>query len=140
MKRIARLTVGILGVPTSERLRSGLVVPTVLLALAVVLVLPHSGRSAPLAVDLVAKEFLFAPKDVTARTGAIVFVVQNQGAIEHNLVVGLPGGKRLAQIEIIEPGETRRIEASLPAGTYNIYCGLPGHKEAGMVATLRVNP
>ena len=114
--------------------------PTVLLALTVVLILAHSGRSAPLAVDLVAKEFLFAPTDVMAKPGAIVFVVQNRGAIEHNLVVAVPGGKRFAQIEIIEPGETKRIEASLPPGTYSIYCGLPGHKEAGMVATLRVNP
>jgi plastocyanin len=91
-------------------------------------------------VGLVAKEFLFTPKDVITKTGDVVLVVKNQGAIEHNLVVEVLGGGTLAQIAIIEPGETKWIEASLPPGTYNIYCGLPGHKEAGMVATLRVNP
>jgi uncharacterized cupredoxin-like copper-binding protein len=89
---------------------------------------------------LVEKEFQFTPNDLTAKTGEMVFVVSNQGLIEHNLVVDVPGGNKLAEIAIIEPGETRMIKTSLPPGTYRIYCGLPGHKEAGMVARLRVNP
>jgi uncharacterized cupredoxin-like copper-binding protein len=111
----------------------------VVAALGVVLSMPHSGRSAPTAVRLVAKEFLFAPSDVMAQQGQISFVVTNQGAIEHNVVVET-GGTKAMEIAILEPGETRRIDASLPPGTYVIYCNLPGHREAGMVATLRVNP
>jgi hypothetical protein len=42
--------------------------------------------------------------------------------------------------EDIEPGQTRRVTASLPAGIYTIYCSLPGHRDAGMAATLRVSP
>jgi uncharacterized cupredoxin-like copper-binding protein len=44
------------------------------------------------------------------------------------------------EFAILEPGETRRFDVSLPAGTYVIYCSLPGHREAGMVASLRLNP
>jgi len=115
-------------------------VPSFLLALAAVLALAHPVGSAPRAVELVAKEFLYAPKDVAVQTGDVTFVVSNEGEIEHNLVVGVLGGKAFAQITMIEPGETRSIQATLPAGTYKIYCSLPGHRDAGMVATLRVTP
>lgn len=103
---------------------------------------PAAGRPAASATQLglIAKEFLFDPKDFTVGTGEIVFVVKNQGAIEHNLVLEVPGGKTVAQIAIIEPGQTTRVTATLPAGTYTLYCSLPGHRDAGMAATLRVTP
>ena len=131
--------VGCSSVGRTKRSRHALVVASVLLALAAAPMLALPGRSAP-TVGLVAKEFQFTPNDLTAKTGEMVFVVSNQGLIEHNLVVDVAGGNKIAQIAIIEPGETKMIKTSLPAGTYRIYCGLPGHKEAGMVATLRVNP
>jgi cell division septation protein DedD len=113
------------------------IVPAVLLALGVVLSLAHSGRSAPPSVGLVAKEFLFDPKDITVGTGEIVFVVKNQGAIEHNVVLESPGGETVAQIAIIQAGQTRTVTAFLPAGIYTLYCSLPGHRYAGMTASLR---
>jgi|AmaraimetFIIA100_FD_contig_71_2317566_length_2439_multi_6_in_0_out_0_2 uncharacterized cupredoxin-like copper-binding protein len=111
-----------------------------LVALSVVLMFPDAVRSSPSTIRLVAEEFRFTPKEVTIPTGDIAFAVTNQGEIEHNLAVEDPGGKRVVQIAIIEPGETKSITASLPAGTYVIYCTLPGHREAGMAATLRVRP
>jgi uncharacterized cupredoxin-like copper-binding protein len=114
--------------------------PSALAALAAVLLLPYLGRGASPTVELAAKEFSFTPKETTANAGGITLVVQNQGAIEHNLVVAASGGNAVAQIAIIEPGETSVLQASLPPGTYTLYCNLPGHRDAGMVATLRVNP
>ena len=122
------------------RLRIAVVAPAALLALSALLSLAHSGRSASPPVRLIAKEFLFDPKDITVGTGEIVFVVKNQGSIEHNLVLASLGEKTVAQIAIIEPGQTREVAASLPAGIYAIYCSLPGHRDAGMAATLRVRP
>jgi uncharacterized cupredoxin-like copper-binding protein len=87
---------------------------------------------------LIAKEFMFDPKDVVVGPGEIAFVVKNQGAIEHNLVLEVPGGKTVTQIAIIEPGQTTKVTVSLSAGVYTLYCSLPGHREAGMAATLRV--
>jgi cell division septation protein DedD len=133
----------VIGDSTARRptwLRIALVARTALLALSAVLSLAHSGRSGPLSVGLIAKEFLFSPKDVTVGTGEIAFVVKNRGAIEHNLVLESLGGETAAQIAIIEPGETTTVTASLPAGIYTIYCSLPGHRDAGMAATLRVSP
>ena len=124
-----------------ERLRITVVALATVLAFSAVLMLAHSGRSAPPPVGLIAKEFLFDPKDVTvAGTGEIVFVVKNQGAIQHNLVLEVPGGKTVTPVAIIEPGQTTRVTFSLPAGSYTLYCSLPGHREAGMAATLRVRP
>jgi uncharacterized cupredoxin-like copper-binding protein len=91
-------------------------------------------------VELVAKEFVLIPKDTAVQAGNVTLIVKNQGAIEHNLVVDIQRGQPVAQIAIIEPGETRRVEISLRPGTYRLYCNLPGHEDAGMVATLRVNP
>ena len=36
------------------------------------------------------------------------------------------------------PGETQEIVVNAPAGTYEYYCNVPGHKQAGMVGTLTV--
>jgi len=111
------------------------------LAVGALFSLARSGAGAPPSIGLVEKEFLFTPKDVVVRWGGgIAFVVKNQGAIEHNFVLEAPGGTTVAQITTIEPGETGRVTATLPAGIYTIYCSLPGHRDAGMVATLRVGP
>lgn len=111
-----------------------------LLALGATLMFPHAGRSAPSTISLIAQEFHFTPKEVTASPGDVAFAVTNDGEIEHNLVVEDSRGARVIQIAIIEPGETKSVVASLPPGTYVLYCALPGHREAGMVATLRVKP
>jgi uncharacterized cupredoxin-like copper-binding protein len=123
-------------------LSSGLAVCAlaILLGLGGALSLMHAGHSAPHSIELSAREFLFDPREVTARIGEVAFVVKNQGAIEHDFVLEDGGGKTVAQIAIIEPGQTVEVKAAVQAGTYTIYCSLPGHREAGMVATLRVSP
>ncbi len=85
-----------------------------------------------------AGEFFFAPKEVSAAPGELTFTIKNSGAIEHNFVVENSGGRRLAEIPVIEPGQTLEATATISAGTFTIYCSLPGHREAGMVARLSV--
>ena len=109
-------------------------------ALAAVFLLPHPAGSAGEPVEFVAKEFVWIPATTLVHTGSVTVVAENRGQIEHNLIIAPQGGQRIAEIAIIEPGETRHVDAFLRPGMYTIYCGLPGHKEAGMVATLRVDP
>jgi uncharacterized cupredoxin-like copper-binding protein len=78
------------------------------------------------------------PKEVTSPPGDVSFVVKNTGAIEHNFVIEDQAQTRRGQIPIIEPGQTLVTQVTLPPGTYTIYCSEPGHREAGMVATLHV--
>ena len=38
----------------------------------------------------------------------------------------------------IDPGATQEVVINAPAGAYEYYCNVPGHKAAGMVGTLTV--
>lgn len=96
----------------------------------------QTAVSAEFAVRMTAGEFFFAPREVSALPGKVTFTLRNGGAIEHSFVVETPGGARVAEIPVIEPGQTLTTTATLAAGAYTIYCSLPGHREAGMVATL----
>lgn len=102
-----------------------------------------SGFAAPAAprpMLIKAREFVFEPKEVTVRSGEITFEVKNEGAIEHNFVLEDSAQKRVAQIAVIEAGKTEDLKVMLRPGTFAIVCNLPGHKDAGMTATLRVQP
>ncbi len=99
---------------------------------------PSQPGAGAAAVRLSAKEFLFAPKEVTAPPGEVTFVVKNEGAIEHNFVLEDQAKKKAAEIPILEPSQTLEVKATLQPGTYVIYCSLPGHRDAGMAASLTV--
>jgi uncharacterized cupredoxin-like copper-binding protein len=110
-----------------------------LAALVAVTWLGQGGAAAP-AVTFRATEFLYKPGQGTAHAGEVVFVVRNEGAIEHNFVIQNAAKKNVAEIAVIEPGTSTEVRAAVAAGTYTIFCSLPGHREAGMVATLVVAP
>jgi uncharacterized cupredoxin-like copper-binding protein len=38
----------------------------------------------------------------------------------------------------VAPGDTVSATINAPAGTYEFYCNVPGHKQAGMFGTLTV--
>jgi uncharacterized cupredoxin-like copper-binding protein len=102
--------------------------------------LGQMGWAAAPAVTFRATEFLYKPGEGTAHAGEIVFVVKNEGAIEHNFVIQDAAKKNVAEIAVIEPGTTTEVRAAVAPGTYAILCTLPGHRQAGMVATLVVVP
>ena len=61
--------------------------------------------------------------------------MENTGAALHNFSIDS------LKIDVdVNPGET--VDIVIPAGTapgtYDFYCNVPGHKEAGMVGTLIV--
>ncbi len=77
------------------------------------------------------------PKTVTIKAGEkVIFVVKNEGAQDHEFE------SDEASIEeiVVPPGKVRRVtwQASSKAGTYPIYCDLPGHRAAGMELSLVV--
>lgn len=92
----------------------------------------------PQRIEIKGSEFKYEPKDVTARAGEITFVVTNTGSTDHNIVIQDTAGRDLAQIPVISPGKTEELKVTLRPGNYRLVCTLPGHKEAGMVGTLKV--
>jgi uncharacterized cupredoxin-like copper-binding protein len=63
----------------------------------------------------------------------VTFDLPNDGAAPHNFSID-----ELGVSVDIAPGETKQVVINAPAGTYEYYCNIPGHKEAGMVGTLIV--
>jgi len=111
-----------------------------LVALAGAAWIAQTGGAAPPLVALRATEFLYDPKQAMAHAGEIVFVVKNEGAIEHNFVLQDASRQKIAEIAVIEPRTSAEVRATLAPGTYAIICTLPGHRDAGMVASLVVAP
>ncbi|MDR7556599.1 MAG: cupredoxin domain-containing protein [Armatimonadota bacterium] len=89
----------------------------------------------PAVVDVVAREWAFAPASLAVAAGRIAVRLKNEGLVEHNLVVD---GVRGAQIEGVPPGGEATVAFELEPGTYVAYCSIPGHREAGMTLTIRV--
>jgi uncharacterized cupredoxin-like copper-binding protein len=83
----------------------------------------------------------FEPANVTARVNTPVRLTldNSSSALAHDWVVDDVGGGRKVQIRA-EPRQRQTDEfTATAAGSYQIYCAEPGHKEAGMVGTLTVN-
>jgi len=111
-----------------------------LVALAgAVWIAPTRGAAAQ-SVTFKATEFRYEPKEGSAHAGEIVFVVKNDGAIGHNFIIQDAANKKVAEVAIVDPGTTAQVRATMAPGTFAILCTLPGHREAGMVATLVVLP
>jgi uncharacterized cupredoxin-like copper-binding protein len=90
--------------------------------------------------NVTATEFKFEPNTFNAKAGdPLTFKVTNKGTVDHNFVIlNADGSQELAKTEI-KVGQTATLNYTPPAaGTYQIDCNLPGHKEAGMIGTLTV--
>lgn len=83
----------------------------------------------------------FEPANVTARVNTPVRLTldNSSSALAHDWVVDDVGGGRKVQVRA-EPRQRQTGEfTATAAGSYQIYCAEPGHKESGMVGTLSVN-
>jgi nitrite reductase (NO-forming) len=94
---------------------------------------PSPGSSAN-TLTVASKEFLFAPSDLQGPADTDVTVqLTNQGAVEHDWTIK----DQDVTIKAL-PGQTASATFNLPAGSYTIYCSVPGHEAAGMTGTLTV--
>lgn len=94
------------------------------------------GKSSESAVKVEMKEYQFIPPALTATAGAPITVeATNKGTMEHDFTIE---GHEDAKIAVPTPGATVSGTYNLAAGTYNVFCSVPGHKESGMVGTLTV--
>jgi uncharacterized cupredoxin-like copper-binding protein len=95
----------------------------------------NTTTTAAVTFDVVAQDIFFEPKEVTIPADTDVTVnLPNEGAAPHNFSIDALG------IDVdIAPGATEQVVINAPAGEYEFYCNVPGHKEAGMVGTLIVS-
>lgn len=87
------------------------------------------GAAAAVSLD----EFEISPSPVEATAGASL-TVTNDGTTVHDFAI--EGGLATPQLA---PGESAELDlGGVEAGTYAVYCQLPGHRDSGMEAELTV--
>jgi plastocyanin len=101
-----------------------------------------SGEAAASSGDVVAvslQEWLLDPPALTLAAGSHTFDAFNDGTIAHAFALEGEGISAATSGASIAVGASESLTVDLAPGTYEIYCPIPGHKEAGMVGTLAVS-
>jgi uncharacterized cupredoxin-like copper-binding protein len=102
---------------------------------------PESTTTAPAAPKSVAVtevEFKIELPSTTLSPGTYTFDLTNKGQVGHDLVFNGPGVDN-DKTPVIGPGKTAKLTVDLKSGTYDVYCSVPGHKQAGMDVKLKVS-
>jgi plastocyanin len=102
--------------------------------LVVAAVGPGSAQPAPAGeLALNASNTAFQPATLTAPSGQVTVSLTNHDLFWHSFTIDQPA------VNLDVPvGGARRVTFTLPPGSYQFYCRVPGHRQAGMVGTLRV--
>ena len=89
-------------------------------------------------VDVTESEFKIALPSTELKAGKITFDVKNDGQLSHDIALQGTGVTSSAKTPLIKPGGSAKLTVSLAAGSYTIYCTVPGHRALGMSTKLTV--
>lgn len=96
---------------------------------------PAASPSAGGEVEISTEDIKFDPKELTIAANTEVKIkVTNKGVLQHDFHVD----KLNVTSKLLNGGESDTVTIKAAAGTYEFWCTVPGHKEAGMVGTLTV--
>jgi uncharacterized cupredoxin-like copper-binding protein len=93
--------------------------------------------SAATSVPASETEFKITLPKSSLSAGSYSFAVKNDGHIPHDFVV--KGNGVDEKTPTIQPGKSATLKVDLKPGTYDVYCSIPGHKQAGMDVKLTVS-
>jgi plastocyanin len=99
---------------------------------------PTTAPTAPKSVAVTEVEFKIELPSTSLSPGSYTFDLTNKGAVGHDLVFNGPGVDN-EKTPVIGPGKTAQLTVDLKSGTYDVYCSVPGHKQAGMDVKLKVS-
>ncbi|TML70556.1 MAG: hypothetical protein E6G13_08310 [Actinobacteria bacterium] len=86
-----------------------------------------AAAAKPATIDVTETEFKIVLAPSALKAGKVTFQIKNTGKLPHDLaIVGGPRSK------LIAPGGTGTLTTILKAGKVELYCSVPGHKQAGM--------
>jgi plastocyanin len=96
-------------------------------------------------LDVMFGEFAITLEASTIRPGRVTFVVHNAGHLTHGFEMKIESGhgrddddRMKIETRTFRSGETLRVEADLPPGTYEIECFVADHDDRGMRTILEV--
>lgn len=109
-----------------------------------------SGPSTKLKVEMT--DFAFTPNHFTVPAGEEITVnIAHHGTVVHEFIIMKPGTNagehfdeddkpNVYQLVEVPPGHSQTFTFTAPAepGDYQVVCGIAGHIESGMTATLTV--
>jgi uncharacterized cupredoxin-like copper-binding protein len=81
--------------------------------------------------------FKFDKSALTAKAGKVTIEMDNPSDVPH--AVEIEGMGVEAEGETVEKGGVSKATADVKPGTYEFYCPVDGHRQAGMEGTLTVN-
>jgi plastocyanin len=83
--------------------------------------------------DVSASEMKFDPDAVAVEAGQVAVTLTNDGSIQHDLRIDGAG-------LFLEAGSGESVDGTvdLEAGSYQFFCTVPGHRDAGMEGVLEV--
>ena len=86
------------------------------------------------AVTVTSFDIYYEPKEITIPANTdVTITLPNDGVSSHDFSIDA-----LNVSVALPPGETQTVVINAAPGSYEYYCNVPGHKEAGMVGTLIV--
>jgi uncharacterized cupredoxin-like copper-binding protein len=99
---------------------------------------PSTTTAAPKTVAVTEVEFKIELPSESLSPGTYTFDLTNKGHIGHDLVIDGPGVSD-EKTGVIGSGQTAKLTVDLKSGTYDLYCSVPGHKQAGMDVKVKVS-
>lgn len=82
-------------------------------------------------------EFKIKLDTTSVSAGRVSFDVSNDGNIPHDFVI--QGNGVDERTPMLDAGKSDTLSVDLKPGTYDVYCSVPGHKQAGMDLKLTVS-
>jgi plastocyanin len=100
---------------------------------------PDSGPGARTSLTVEAHDIGFDRDAYRIAAGPVDIDYVQEGALPHSLVIEASDGGNVDAFRL-EVGEVDADKGTidLPAGDYEIFCDVPGHRDAGMEAELQV--
>jgi uncharacterized cupredoxin-like copper-binding protein len=105
------------------------------LALILVLVLGGSSAGAKTTLRLKAVEkggLRFNKKTIRTSPGKVTISMKSQSSLKFPHAIEVEGKGSEKKGKTVRPGGTSKVTLTLKKGTYEFYCPVPGHRQAGM--------
>ena len=94
------------------------------------------GGEAATSVDVTTVDLKFEPNTFTIAADTDVTInLTNKGALQHDFHMDSP---KPITSDLMNGGDSTTVTLNLPAGEYDFWCSVPGHKEAGMTGKITV--